>query len=52
MKYTVTIQEIVSEDFDIEANSKEKAIAIAEELYKKGEFVLEPGNLLSVEITV
>ncbi len=52
MKYKVTVQEIVSEDFQIEASSDEEALEIAEKMYKNGEIVLEPGNLLSVDFIV
>lgn len=44
-KFTVIIEETVSQDFDIEANSQEEAIKIARDKYRNGEFVLEPGNL-------
>ncbi len=51
MRYKINIQETVSEVFDIEASSEQEAIEIAEKMYKSGGIVLEPGNLLSVEIT-
>ncbi len=51
MKYKINIQETISEDFEVEASSEE-AIKMAEELYKKGVFVLESGNLLSVEFSL
>ncbi len=49
MKYKINIQETVSEEFEIEANSEEEALRKAQELYKRGEIVLEPGNILSVD---
>ncbi len=52
MKYKVNVQEIVSEMFEVEAGSEKEALEIAEKMYKKGNFVLEPGNLLSVEFTI
>ncbi len=45
MRYTICIQETVSDLFEVEASSQEEALEIAEEKYDKGEFVLEPGNL-------
>lgn len=47
MKILVNIQEVVSETFEIEANSVEEALEIAREKYDNGEIVLEPGELIS-----
>ena len=44
-KFKVTIEEHVSETFEVEANDIEEAMNIAEDKYNNGEFVLEPGNL-------
>ena len=44
MKYTITIEETVAKDFDIEADSAEEAYETAEQKYKSGEFVLDPGE--------
>ena len=44
MKYTITIEEICTKDFDIEADSAEEAYETAEQKYKSGEFVLDPGE--------
>lgn len=44
-KYTVTIEEMVSQDFEVEANC-------AEEKYNSGEFVLEPGDLVAKQIAI
>ena len=43
--FTVTIEELVSEDFTVEAETQEKAIEKAISLYKQGSIVLCPGNL-------
>ena len=43
--FTITIEEHVCKDFKVKANSIEEAMSIAEEKYKKGEFVLEPGEV-------
>lgn len=44
MKYTITIEEINTKDFEIEANNAEEAYEIAEQKYKSGELVLDPGE--------
>ena len=44
-KYKVYIEEHVIECVEIEANSILEARDIAERKYKKGEIVLEPGNV-------
>ena len=43
--FKVTIEEHVSETFEIEATDIEEAMEIAEEQYDNGTIVLEPGNL-------
>ena len=44
MKYTITIEETVAKDFEVEANDAEEAYEIAEQKYNSGEFVLDPGE--------
>lgn len=44
-KFKVTITEEVCETFDVEAETIEEAIEIAQDKYYNGEFVLEPGLL-------
>ena len=51
-KFIVTIEETVSNDFEILAENVEKAKRIAEEKYKSGELILEPGNILSAQLKV
>lgn len=52
MKYTITIEETISDTFCLEANfleeAKEKAIAN----YNNSVFVLEPGNLIETNVLV
>ncbi|MBR4236240.1 MAG: hypothetical protein IKR85_09315 [Clostridia bacterium] len=50
--FTVTIEELVSQDYTILAESREEAIRKAIEMYKQGEIVLEPGNLEMKRIQV
>ena len=49
-KYVVTIEEVVAESFDIEAESMEQAIEIAHDKYRNCEIVLEPGYLMSKQM--
>lgn len=51
-KYTVTIEEKVSQGFEVEAESAEKAMEIAEQKYHDGEFVLEPGELVAKQMAI
>ena len=52
MCYTVLIEEVVSQEFAVEASSPEEALRVAEDLYRKGEIVLEPGNLEDVSMKI
>ena len=44
MKYTITIEETIAKDFEVEADSAKEAYETAEQKYKSGEFVLDPGD--------
>lgn len=44
MKYTITMEETVAKDFEVEANDAEEAYEIAEQKDKTGEFILDPGE--------
>ena len=46
-KIKVTIEEHLTQTFEIEAESLEDAMSVAEEKYHKGEIALEPGELQS-----
>ena len=50
--FNITIEEVISQNFNIEANTYNEAISIAKEKYNNGEYVLEPGNLLEKRIAV
>ena len=52
MKYTITIEETVTKDFEIEANSAEEAYEMTEQKYKSGEFVLDPGDCQLKQIVI
>lgn len=43
--FKVTIEEHISQTFEVEAADAEEAMEFAEESYNNGEFVLEPGNI-------
>ena len=52
MRYTVLVEEVVSQEFAVEASSPEEALRVAENQYRKGEIVLEPGNLEQVSMKI
>ena len=52
MKYTITIEETVAKDFEVEANSTDEAYETAEQKYKSGEFALGPGECQFKQIAV
>lgn len=52
MKYTIIIEETISEELTLEAENKKKAMEEARRLYRQGAWVLEPGNLVEVRFQV
>lgn len=52
MKYSVSIEETVVGNYEVDANSKEEALEIAKEKYYNCEFVNEPGDLIGKRIAV
>ncbi len=52
MKYTITIEETIAKDFEVEANDAEEAYRIAEQKYNSGEFVLDPGECQFKQIAI
>ena len=51
-KYFITIEETISQIFEIDADSTEQAKNLAIEKYNAGEFVLTPGELLDKKIQI
>lgn len=52
MKYTIIIEETVSEELTLEAENEKEALEEARRLYRQGAWVLEPGNLVEVRFQV
>ena len=52
MKYTIIIEETVSEEFTLEAANEKEALEEVRRLYRQGKRVLEPGNLVKVRFQV
>lgn len=52
MKYTIIIEETVSEELTLEAANEKEAMEDAQRLYRQGKWVLEPGNLVEVRFQV
>lgn len=44
-KFIITIEELLSQEFEVEAKNAEDAMNAAEEKYRTGEFVLELGEV-------
>ena len=52
MKYTITIEETVAKNFEVEADSADEAYEMVERKYKSGEFVLDPGECQFRQIAI
>lgn len=52
MKYIITIEETVAKDFEIEASSADEAYETAEQKYKSGRFILDPGECQFRQIAI
>lgn len=44
-KFIIAIEETVVQEFEVIADDSIEALEIAEQKYRKGEFVLEPGEV-------
>lgn len=51
-KYVITIEELISQNFVVEANDAEEAMEIAEKKYNNNEFILESGNLVTKQMAI
>ena len=51
-KFTICIEETISETFDIVAKDVDEAIEIATKKYKDGTIILTPGNLVVKQMAV
>lgn len=52
MKYTITIEETVAKDFELEADSAEEVYELVKQKYKSGEFVPNPGECQFRQIAI
>lgn len=52
MRYTITIEETVTKDFEIEVSDADEAYEIAEQKYKSGEFILDSGECQFRQIAI
>lgn len=52
MKYNITIEETIAQNFEVDANSENAAKEIARNKYRTCEFVLEPGEIESCILSV
>ncbi len=52
MIYKVKIEETVCDEFEVEADSEEEAFEKASKQYDEGKIVLEPGKLISKQISL
>ena len=52
MKYKITIEETLTQDFEVEAPDLETAIKNAIDKYRNSEFALQPGNLVAKQLSV
>ncbi len=51
MKYSIAIEEMISQEFEVDANDMETALELAEQRYNNGEYVLSPGTLVCKQIS-
>ena len=51
-KFTIYIEETIVDSFEVIADDEEDAISKAIEKYNKGEFVLEPGEVIARQIAI
>jgi hypothetical protein len=47
MKFFITIEETISETFEVEENSVDEAVEVAKSKYNSGEFIVESGDVIN-----
>jgi len=52
MKYTVLIEEALSQEFEVEANSPDEAVMIAKRNYREGEFIVQCGIVQNTKLQI
>lgn len=52
MKYLVEIEEVLSRQIEIEANTVNEAISIAEDDYRKEKIVLDASDFIDVDFKI
>ncbi|MBO6305197.1 MAG: hypothetical protein J6M62_09010 [Selenomonadaceae bacterium] len=52
MKYKIIVEEVISDEFNIEADSEKEAINKAIKMYKLGDIVIAPGNLEHKQLAI
>ena len=52
MKFKVTIEEHISQQFEVEADDERQAEDVAREKYRSGEFVVDNGSLIASVVRV
>lgn len=52
MKFLVNIEEVIHQNFEVEAETMEDAVKIVKSAYSNGEMVLENGELISASVEV
>lgn len=52
MKFKVTIEEHISQQFEVEADDERQAEDVAREKYRSGEFVVDNGSLIAAVVQV
>lgn len=51
-KFKIGIEEVLAAEFIVEALDAEEAMKIAEEKYKNGEFVIQPGEVHQKQLAI
>lgn len=51
-KFTLIIEETVVDEFEVNANNEQEALEIVRDKYKKGEFILSPGEVQYRQMTI